>query len=148
MEQDLERGGYQPDTRRVYLNSIRDFAAFHRRSPAELGADEARAWVDKLRKEVGRSRMGHHMAALKFLYTKTLYKPEVVSFLCGRRAPERLPVVLAVDEVERLLAAFEVPRYRVLFTTVYGTGLRVEEGCSLETRDIDAARQVIHVRVA
>jgi integrase len=36
----------------------------------------------------------------------------------------------------------------VFFTTVYATGLRIREACQLETRDIDAARGVIHVRQA
>ena len=87
-----------------------------------------------------------HMAALKFLYTRTLWKPEAVSFLSWPSDPRRLPTVLAADEVERILAALERPKYRVFFTTVYGTGLRVMEACQLETRDIDAARGVIHVR--
>jgi site-specific recombinase XerD len=33
----------------------------------------------------------------------------------------------------------------VFFTTVYGAGLRIAEGCRLQTKDIDAARGVIHV---
>lgn len=146
MKHDLELARLQPRTQSVYLNSIRDFAAFHHRSPAELGADEARAWLDQVAEDVSPQRVRQHMAALKFLYTKTMYKPEVVSFLSWPPHPKRLPAILAAEEIEQLLAAFEVAMYRVLFTTVYGTGLRVEEGCSLETGDIDAARKVIHVR--
>lgn len=148
MMQDLELAGFQPKTRRIYLNAIRDFAAFQRRSPAELGADEARAWVAQLTKHsgVGPQRIRQHMAALKFLYTKTLYKPEVVSFLSWPTDPQRLPTVMSAAEVERLLAAFDRARFRVFFTLVYATGLRVSEACELETRDIDAARGVIHVR--
>lgn len=148
MMHDLELAGYVPKTRLIYLNSIRDYAKRFGRSPADLGADEVRVWVDDLTKEseIGPQRVRQHMAALKFLYTKTLWKPEAVSFLSWPSDPQRLPTVLAADEVERILAAFERPKYRVFFTTVYGTGLRVLEACQLETRDIDAARGVIHVR--
>jgi integrase/recombinase XerD len=78
------------------------------------------------------------MSALKFLYTKTLYMPELVSFFSWPSDPQRLPVVLAVTEVERLLAAFDRPNYRAFFATVYATGLRVRvrEACRLDTRDI------------
>lgn len=148
MVHDLKLAGYVEHTRRVYLNSIRDFAAFHRRSPALLGADDVRAWVDKLMAEgtIGPQRIRQHLAALKFLYTKTLWKPENVSFLSWPSDPKRLPSVLSVEEIERLLAAFTAPKYRVFFTLVYATGLRVREACRLETRDIQAARGVVHVR--
>jgi site-specific recombinase XerD len=148
MMHDLELAGYVPKTRLIYLNAIRDFAAHFQRSPAELGADDVRAWVDHLTKDagIGPQRIRQHLAALKFLYTKTLWKPEAVSFLSWPSDPQKLPTVLAVGEVERLLGALERPKYRVFFTTVYATGLRVREACRLETRDIDAARGVIHVR--
>jgi integrase/recombinase XerD len=150
MMHDLERAGYVPKTRAIYLNAIRDFAAHYRRSPEQLGADDVRAWVDRLTTEaaIGPQRVRQHLSALKFLYTKTLWKPENVSFLAWPSDPQKLPVVLASDEVERLLGALERPKYRVFFTLVYATGLRVREACRLETRDIDAARGVIHVREA
>jgi integrase/recombinase XerD len=150
MVHDLELGGYMSKTRRIYVNAIRDFAKHFGRSPLELGADEARVWLRRLAKEdqLSPQRIRQHMAALKFLYTKTLYKPEVVSFMVWPSDPQRLPIVLAADEVERLLAALERTKYRVFFTTVYATGLRLGEASRLETRDIDAARGVIHVRNA
>jgi len=131
MVHDLELAGYVPKTRLIYLNAIRDFAAHLRRSPAELGADDVRAWVGRLTKEagIGPQRIRQHMAALKFLYTKTLWKPENVSFLSWPSDPQKLPTVLAAEEVERLLGALERPKYRVFFTTVYATGLRVREAC-------------------
>lgn len=149
MMHDLELAGYVPKTRLIYLNSIRAFAKHFRRSPAEMGADEVRAWIAQIRKSsVSPQRIRQHMAALKFLYTKTLHKPEAVSFLSWPSDPPKLPTVLAAEEVERLLAALERPKYRVFFTTVYATGLRVLEAARLHTDDIDAARQVIHVRQA
>ena len=83
MMHDLELDGYVPKTRLIYLNAIRDFAAHFRQSPAKLGADDVRAWVGRLMKEgrIGPQRIRQHMAALKFLYTKTLWRPEAVSFL-------------------------------------------------------------------
>lgn len=150
MVHDLELSGYVPKTRLIYVNAIRDFAAHFRRSPAELGADEVRVWIGWLNKEagIGPQRIRQHMAALKYLYTKTLWKPEAVSFLSWPPDPQKLPSVLARGEVERLLTALEQPKYRVFYTTVYAAGLRLSEGCRLQTRDIDAARCVIHVRQA
>jgi site-specific recombinase XerD len=59
---------------------------------------------------------------------------------------ERLPRVLTPEEVERLILAIREPKYRVFFTLLYATGMRLKEACWLETRDIDAGRGVIRVR--
>jgi integrase len=54
--------------------------------------------------------------------------------------------VLTPKQMTALLGALETPKYRVFFTTLYATGLRLHEACHLQTGDIDAARGVIHVR--
>jgi site-specific recombinase XerD len=147
MLQDLELGGYAKRTIENYLGGVRDFARFHRRSPADLGQAEVRAWVEHLRaRGLGSQRLRQYFAAVKFLYAKTLGRPEVVSFLSWPHGPDRLPTVLDVEEVGRLLGALQLLKYRVFFSTVYATGLRVGEAMALETGDIDAARGVIHVR--
>jgi site-specific recombinase XerD len=56
-----------------------------------------------------------------------------------------LPTVLTQQEVERFLAALASSKYRVLFTTMYGAGLRISEVCKLKVDDIDAARGVLRI---
>lgn len=147
MIHDLKLAGLATGTRKRYIASIKRFAKFHRRSPDRLGHDEVRAWVTHLEQTgVGASGLRLHFAALKFLYAKTLARPEVVAFLSTPKVPKRLPDVLSPKEIQRLLAALELPKYRVLFTTIYATGLRISEACALETGDIDTARGVIIVR--
>lgn len=149
MMQDLELGGYSPVTRKAYVDCIRMLAKFHGRSPADLSQAEIRAWVQHLTdKKQSPQRLRQHFAALRFLYGKTLGKPTLVSFLSWPQDPHRLPVVLSGEEVSGLLGALATPRFAVFFTTVYAAGLRIGEACRLETRDIDAARGVIHVRGA
>lgn len=148
MLHDLRLGGYAPTTIESYLAVIRMFAAHERRSPAEIGQAEVRAWVEYLTHEctLSKQRLRQHFAALKFLYGKTLGRPEVVSFLSWPRDKPRLPVVLTMEEVAALLQALYSVKLRVFFTTVYATGMRLREASLLETRDIHAARHVIHVR--
>jgi integrase/recombinase XerD len=149
MMQDLDLGGYAERTKRTYIESIRMFAKFHGKSPDKLGQPEVRAWVEHLRTrrpKLSAQRFRQHFAALRFLYGKTLGRPEVTAFLSWPKDEAKLPVVLTEDEVHRLLGAFTSARMRVFFTTVYAAGLRIGEASRLETRDIDAGRGVIHVR--
>lgn len=147
MTQDLELAGYAERTRLIYLHAVADFAAFGGRALASTNQADVRSWIAHLStRKLSAQRMRQHFAALKFLYTKTLGRPEVTSFLSWPRDVPRLPVVLSAAEVERLLGAFREPKYRVFFTLIYATGLRLWEACRLETRDIDAERGIIHVR--
>ena len=77
MEADLKIGGYSPNTQRIYLRHVRNFAAYFMRSPAELGADQVREFLLHLVEERGASRetIGQVRAALRFLYVVTLNRP-------------------------------------------------------------------------
>ena len=145
---DLSLAGYAESTQKKYLAAADAFVAFHWRCPTEMGQEEVRGWAEHLmtRTRIGPQRLRQHFAALKFLYGKTLGRPEVVSFLSWPRDERRLPTVISREEVLRLLQELRVPTYGALFTTVYATGLRIGEACALETGDLDAARGVIHVR--
>jgi site-specific recombinase XerD len=146
MMQDLKLAGHALKTQKTYVECIGLFAQFCW-SPEQADQAQVRAWVEKLQKsQVGSQRLRQHFAALKFLYGKTLARPEQVAFLSWPKDPKRLPKVLTEEQVSKLLEALESPKYRVFFTTLYATGLRLREASYLETRDIDAARGVIHVR--
>lgn len=147
MMQDLELGRYAESTIRNYISYVRNFAVFFMCSPALLGQEHVRRWVDHLlSRQLSESWLRGNFAALKFLYVKTLGRPEVVSFLSFPKSPEKLPVVLSAMEVAQVLEALYEVKYRVFYTTIYGTGMRISEARHLETGDIDAARGLIHIR--
>lgn len=146
MMQDLRLAGYAPKTQKTYLECIGLFAQFCW-EPAQADQDQVRAWVAQLEKrKIGPQRLRQHFAALKFLFGKTLARPEQVMFLSWPKDPQRLPTVLSDAQVSALLGALESTKYRVFFTTLYAMGLRLNEASHLKTTDIDAARGVIHVR--
>jgi len=148
MMNDLALAGYVEGTQKLYVRSIGDFARFHGRSPDRLGAAQVRQWVADLTApgRLSPQRLRQHYAALRFLYVKTLGRPEVVSFLRAPRTVRRLPVVLSAAQVAQVLSAIAVPKYRVFCTTLYATGMRVSEAARLQVGDIDGARGVIWVR--
>ncbi len=147
MVQDMELAGLRPKTQKTYLESITALARFFGRSPSRLTQEDMRTWVrDLTDRDVSAQRLRQHFAAMKFLFAKTLARPLDVAFLSWPREPDKLPEVLSEEEVGRLLAEFRTVQYRVFFTTLYATGLRIGEALALETRDIDACRGVVHVR--
>lgn len=148
--EDLEFAGRSHSTRRIYVAAAAELVAFSRGSePRTLDQDALRAWVGALRKRgLSPPRLRHHLSALKFLYQKTLGRPEAVSFLTFPKDLQRLPTVLTRNEVRQILAALTDAKYRVFFAFLYGTGLRLNEACGVQTEDIDGARGVLRVRAA
>ena len=133
-------------TQTLYMADVRAFAAFHGRSPEALGQPEVRSWVEHLvDRAISPSRLRQHLSALVFIYRKTLGRPEAVSFFSWPKDPERLPVVLSPGEVGRLLAAMPAPAYRMLFCTMFVTGLRTCEACGLHVGNLDPELKVIRV---
>ena len=78
MDGDLRLRGLAEVTRSEYLRSVYQFVAYYRRSPAELGAEDIRAYLLHLTQDLHFSpaNLKMRVAALKFLYTVTLNRPE------------------------------------------------------------------------
>jgi site-specific recombinase XerD len=148
MKADLKLRGYRAGTINSYLLCAKMFAAYHRRSPAEMGEPEVRSYLLHLVDERRIGPAGHklHVAAIRFLYGITLERPEVAAKVPWPKVPVKLPEILSVEEVAEVLAAVEALKHRAIVMTAYGAGLRISEACALRTGDIDSVRGVIHVR--
>ncbi|WP_306598614.1 tyrosine-type recombinase/integrase [Geothrix sp. 21YS21S-2] len=144
---DLRMAGRAERTIELYVASARRFEEFLGQDLPDASQEAIRRWVDHLRGQaVGASRLGQHYSALKFLYSRTLGQPEKVAWITIPKAKAHLPSILGRPEIQRLLDGFTTAKYRMFFTLIYATGLRINEASLLETRDIDAMQKVIHVR--
>jgi integrase/recombinase XerD len=65
--------------------------------------------------------------------------------LVRMKVPEKLPVVLSREEVERLFGHIGFLKHRAVLMLCYGSGLRISEAVSLKAAHIDAARMLIRV---
>lgn len=85
------------------------------------------------------------LCALIFFYKRVL-KMDIgdISFLRSRR-PARLPEVLSRQEAWRILDRLDGEGW-LWAGLMYGCGLRLEETCSLRTKDIDLDRRMVMVR--
>jgi integrase/recombinase XerD len=147
MKADLRLRNLRPSTQQNYLRFAQSFAAYHDRSPMKMGWEDVRSFLLHLREEKGLSPSSQKVcvAALKFLYTVTLNRPEVVRPFFMPKIPQHLPEILSGQEVEALFVAVRNLKYRAVLMTTYGAGLRISETCSLRIQDIDSQRMLIRV---
>jgi transposase InsO family protein len=81
MVRDMERANLSERTKQQYLYGVRFLAQFHGKALDLLTPDDIRAWEDDMvRRGLGPNIRRVHLAAVAFLYRKTLSRPEMVSF--------------------------------------------------------------------
>jgi integrase/recombinase XerD len=61
------------------------------------------------------------------------------------REPRKIPVVLSLEEVARLLEAAPGPKYKAALSAACGAGLRVSEVVSLKVLDVDSKRMLLRI---
>jgi site-specific recombinase XerD len=126
---------------------VKGLAAHFDRPVEAIGRDDLRGYVEHLRQqERSASWLKMQLAAIVFLYAKTLGRPTDVSFVVWPKQYSPLPTVLSQAEVAAFLEALRHPLYRAIAMVLYGTGLRIDEALALEVSDIDGARGVLRVR--
>ena len=140
---------YSIRTEQAYVHWVQAFVRFHgMRHPAGLGGGDVEAFLTWLacEQQVSVSTHKQALSALLFLYQKVLCQSMPWMNDIGRPKSEpRLPVVLARDEVSRVLSAL-ANEHHLFGRLLYGTGLRLLEGLRLRVKDIDFDRRAIIVR--
>lgn len=79
--------------------------------------------------------MNSIVGALRFFFTHTLDRPELSRKLVRTAHTRKIPVVLTLAEVKRLLEATTCLKHQAALSVAYGTGLRVAEVSALKVSD-------------
>jgi integrase/recombinase XerD len=146
MLEDMAMRGLREATQRDYIRFVRSFAAFLERSPDTATAEDIRRFqVHQSESGVQSPTINCSVSALRFLFTVTLDRPDLSRRLVLARQPRKLPNVLSVEEVGRLLEAAPGLKYKAALGTAYGAGLRVSEVAALKVDDIDSTRMLIRI---
>ena len=146
MLEDMAMRGLHQETQRNYLRSVRSFAAFLKRPPDTATPEDIRRFqVHQAETGVQPQSVNCSVSALRFFFTVTVARPDLSRCFVIVRYPQKLPMVLNVEEVGRLLEMAPGPKYRAALGTAYGAGLRVSEVASLKIGDIDSTRMLIRV---
>src|SRR5437016_4007616 len=133
-------------TQRGHISSCKRFAAFLKRSPDTATLEDIRRFQLHLA-ETGASICTRNriMTGLRFLFRVTLRRLDLAEEIYHIREPQKLPLVMSVDEMKRLLAVASSLKTRVLLSLGYGCGLRASEIVRLKVKHIDKAQNIIRV---
>jgi len=148
MSEDMQVRNFALNTQLSYLQQVSLFARHFGKSPDLLGREDIRTYQVYLTNEKKLSPGSIHtaIAALRFLYSVTLerdWAPEEVLPL--PKKPQKLPIILSPEEVQRFLGRVLHVKHHAILTTCYAAGLRISEAVQLKPTDIDSQRMVIRV---
>ncbi len=151
MIEDMTIRGFAAKTQVDYVRCVKRFAAFLGRAPDTATPEEIRRFQFALRED-GMSPFAINaiVSALRFFFKVTLGRPDIDRWTQFVREPSRLPVILAQEEVARLIDCAPGPglKYKAVVSVTYGAGLRVSEVAALKISDIDSERMLIRIEQA
>ncbi len=148
MIEDMQLRNLASGTQNTYVEQVSRFARHFGKSPALLGPDDIRVYQVYLtqHRKLSAGSLQVAVAALRFLYKVTLKREwSVEEIIPTCRKPQKLPIVLSREEVERFLNTIENLRHHVILTVCYAAGLRISEAVRLKPTAIDSQRMIIRV---
>lgn len=147
-ERTLRLRNYSPQTRKAYLLYIREYITFSKKRGFK---DKQKAieefLLDKHRRKQSPQTINLALNAVKFLYTEVLKDPQKIDLKFAKRN-KKLPIVLSHAEIERIIAATDNAKYRLMIALGYACGLRVSEVVTLKVADFDIDELVVHIMEA
>ena len=140
---------YSVRTEEAYVGWIRRYILYHnKKHPRDMGALEVELYLTHLAvgEKVSTNTQKQALNALVFLYHRVLQK-RLGQFRDIERPkrPQRRPLVLSKDEVERILQVMS-GTHQLIATLLFGTGMRLLECLRLRAKDVDFALNQIVVR--
>jgi site-specific recombinase XerD len=131
----------------AYTGALVALAGHYHKSPHQISEEEIRQYLLFMTetKKLTYSTCNVAISAFKLFYNDVLGQGEIFFQIPIRKTPKRLPVVLSMNEVERMFQTKMNPKHRTLLMTTYAAGLRVSEVTRLRVQDIESQRMMIRV---
>lgn len=141
-------------TENAYLDWIRKFLRYHCDKagqwlhPLDLDSKHVNQYLTHLAADrlVSSSTQNQALSALLFLYRRVLETDRLEFDAQRAKHSRRLPVVLTINEVQRLLDQIQRGPKHTIASLLYGAGLRLLEACRLRYKDVDFERSQLIVR--
>ena len=145
---EIKLAGKQPKTIDSYARSLKRLLNYFDRHPEELTQDDLKLYFSDLLSSHSWSTVRVDRWGLRLFWDRVLKKewrwPDIVE----PPRPKKLPDILTVEEVNKVMRTIDKFRFRACLFAIYSMGLRLSEGVNLMVSDIDSARKLVHIRNA
>ena len=153
MEEDMTFRGLSEKTKESYIWRVTKYMEYHKGKDIEtLTEDDIRDFLRYLveKGDCARRAINTYNSAIRYVYGTTLNKVLNLKRIPLFKIQKNKPEMFTKDELKRFFEACSEERhslkYKAMFMTVYGGGLRVSELINLRIQDIDSKSMRILIR--
>jgi integrase/recombinase XerD len=142
----MELRNLSKHTQRAYLTAVNGLAMHYRQSPAHLSKEMIEDYLLYLQNDRKRASSGCRLmlTGLRFFYNHVAQDKVPIDYTGGKK-PRKLPNVLTMEEVEKIIYAPSNLKHRLMLMTAYSAGLRASEVIHLKPEHIDSQRMLIKI---
>ena len=133
-------------TQRAYLAAVTGIAKFYGQSPDEMTQEKIEDYLLYLKQDKGIAPNSCYsvLTGLRFFYKHVTEKEVPVTYSI-RRVPRKLPEVLTMQDIWKIICAAKNLKHKMILMTTYSAGLRVSETIKLKPENIDSKTMLIKV---
>ena len=131
-------------TQENYLCSVGTFLKYFEKEvePKAIPTQSIKGWLLTFATINTRN---HKLCAIKSFYEITVGMPLKLDKIPFSKKNKQLPIVLAVDEIQRMFDVCENKKHKVILALLYSCSLRVSELINLKWSHIDKSRMIINI---
>jgi site-specific recombinase XerD len=111
-------------------------------TPSHIKTDDIKKWLLKFDTINTRN---HKLCAIKSFYEITVGMPLKLDKIPFSKKDKKLPIVLSVDEIQKMFDVCDNKKHKVILALLYSCGLRVGELINLKWSHIDRSRMIINI---
>lgn len=140
---------YSPNTVKSYVDCLGYFFRFYDSHPIdELTSNDIVRFNQEyiLKYDYSQSFQNQVINAIKLFYSLRGRHNMVIEDIQRPFGVKKLPVILSLEEVERLLSSISNVKHRTILMLIYSCGLRRSELLNMCIADIDSDRMIIHIK--
>ena len=140
---------YSLRTEEAYVYWVRYFIRYHKlKHPRDMSKIEIEKFLTFLavQRKVSPSTQNQALSAILFLYREVLnIKLPWLDDIIRAKRKKHIPVVFTRKEVKQILSQLD-GTYWLIFSLIYGAGLRISECARLRVKDVDFHYQQLIIR--
>jgi site-specific recombinase XerD len=142
----MELKNLSHNTQRAYLAAVTGIAGFYKESPDKMTKEKIEDYLLYLKHDKGNAPNSCYsvLTGLRFFY-KNVTEKEIPVAYSIRRTPRKLPQVLTMEEIFRIICSTNNLKHRLILMTTYSGGFRVSEVIKLKSKHIESERMLIKV---